>query len=105
MVISYYYDQLYIVFDRWFNTIGQFKSIGLLSYLQVSAYTTMVMCITSQSIGHKNIVSQDRWSLVTGSIAVKCGTFGQYYLAFQDLMMAVVYCTRSYTHTHTRISR
>ena len=30
------------------------------------------------------MVSQDRWSLVTGSITLKCGTFCQEYLAFKD---------------------
>ncbi len=34
-------------------------------------------------IGHKKW-SQDRWSLVTGSITLKCGTFCQEYLLFQD---------------------
>ncbi len=35
-------------------------------------------------IGHKNVVSQDRWPLVTGSITLKCGTFCQEYLVFKD---------------------
>ena len=35
-------------------------------------------------IGHKNMVSQDRWSLVTGSITLKCTIFCQIYAIFQD---------------------
>ena len=35
-------------------------------------------------IGHTNVVSQDRWSLVTGSVTMKCGSFYQEYLIFQD---------------------
>ncbi len=35
-------------------------------------------------IGHKNVVSQDRWSLVTGSFTLKCVIFCQEYLVFQD---------------------
>ncbi len=38
------------------------------------------ICITVEpvlkdhAVGHKNMVSQDRWSLVTGSVALKYGT-------------------------------
>ncbi len=40
-------------------------------------------------IGHKNVVSQDRWSLVTGSLTLNthvhvCRTFCQEHLVFQD---------------------
>ncbi len=43
-------------------------------------------------IGYTNMVSQERWSLVTGSISLKCRTFWQEYLVFQDRssLMAVV---------------
>ncbi len=43
-------------------------------------------------IGHKIMVSQDRWSLVTGSVAFKCRTFCQDYAVLQDRwsLMAVV---------------
>ncbi len=43
-------------------------------------------------IGHKSVVSQDRWPLLTGSITLKCSAFCQEYLAFQDRwsLMAVV---------------
>ena len=42
--------------------------------------------------GHKIVVSQDRWSLVTGSITLKCRNFCQGYLVFEDRLslMAVV---------------
>ena len=43
-------------------------------------------------IGYTNMVSQDRWFLVPSSITLKCRTFCQEYLVFQDRwsLMAVV---------------
>ncbi len=43
-------------------------------------------------IGHKNIVSQDRWSLVTCLVILKCSSFWQKCVVFQDRwsLMAVV---------------
>ncbi len=43
-------------------------------------------------IGHKNVVRQDRWSLVTGSVVLKCGSFCQKCVVCQDRwsLMAVV---------------
>ncbi len=41
-------------------------------------------CLERLPIGRINVVSQDRWSLVTGSITLKCWTFCQEYLVFQD---------------------
>ncbi len=35
-------------------------------------------------IGHKNVVCQDRWSLVTGSVMLKCRSFCQKCMVFQD---------------------
>ncbi len=35
-------------------------------------------------IGHKNVVCQDRWSLVWGSVILKCGSFCQNCVVFQD---------------------
>ncbi len=40
-------------------------------------------------IGHKNVVSQDRWSLVTGSIILKCWLFCQEYVVFQDMFTII----------------
>ncbi len=34
--------------------------------------------------GHNNVVCQDRWSLVTGSVILKCRSFCQKYVVFQD---------------------
>ncbi len=39
-------------------------------------------------VGHKNVVSQDRWAL-TGSIILKSGTFCQKYLVFQHVQYLV----------------
>ncbi len=33
---------------------------------------------------HKNMVAQERWSLVTGSVALKCGIFCQKFVILQD---------------------
>ncbi len=53
---------------------------------------TVEPVLKDRSIGHKNMVSQDRWSLVTGSVALKCGTFCQEYVVLQHRwsLMAVV---------------
>ncbi len=45
---------------------------------------TVEPALKDRPIGHKNMVSQDRWSLVTGSVALKCGTFCQEYVVCQD---------------------
>ena len=43
-------------------------------------------------IGYKNMVSQDRWSLVTGSYTLECRAFCPKLVVFQDRwsLMAVV---------------
>ncbi len=62
----------------------------LCSHCQVSH--TVEPVLKDHPIGHTNVVSQDRWSLVTGSITLKCRTFCQVQLVFQDrwTLMAVV---------------
>ncbi len=47
---------------------------------------------TTPKNGHKNVVSQDRWSVVTGSVMLKCRSFCREYIVFQDrwCLMAVV---------------
>ncbi len=49
-------------------------------------------------IGHKHMVSQDRWSWVTGSFALKCRTFCQNIVVFRDSwsLMAVASQDRFY---------
>ncbi len=49
--------------------------------------------------GHKEVVSQDRWSLVTGSVVLKCWSFWQKRVVFQDRwsLMAVVFRDRFHT--------
>ena len=61
---------------------------------------TVEPVLEDRPIGHKNVVSQDRWSLVTGSVAMKYRTLCQEYMVFQDRwsLMAVIclytlYCT------------
>ncbi len=41
-------------------------------------------CVENHPIGHKNVVCQDRWSLVTGSVILKCKSFCQKCMVFQD---------------------
>ncbi len=53
---------------------------------------TVEPVLKDRPTGHKNMISQDRWSLVTGSVTLKCGTFCQEYVVLQDRwsLMAVV---------------
>ncbi len=53
-------------------------------------------------VGHKNTISQDRWSLVTGSVILKCGSFCQNCAVFQDTwsLMAVVSHERFHCIAH-----
>ena len=53
---------------------------------------TVEPVLKDHPILHKNMVSQDRWSLVTGSFTLKCRTFCQKLLVLQDRwsLMAVV---------------
>ncbi len=45
-------------------------------------------------IGHENVVSQDKWSLVTGSATLKCVTFCQEYLVSQDKFYCIKVISR-----------
>ncbi len=40
-------------------------------------------CLEGHPIGHTNVVFEDRWSLRTDSITLKCWIFCQEYLGFQ----------------------
>ncbi len=53
---------------------------------------TVEPVLKDHPICHTNVVSQNRWSLVTGSVTLKCRTCCQEYLVFQDRwsLMAVV---------------
>ncbi len=48
--------------------------------------------------GHKNMVSQDRWSLVTGSVTLKCGTFCKGYVVLQDRLSLMVVVSQERFH-------
>ncbi len=50
----------------------------------LSNANTVEPVLKDHPIDHKNVVSEDRWSVMTGSITLKCGTFCQEYLVFQD---------------------
>ncbi len=56
-------------------------------------YSAGRTCLERPPDCHNNVVCQDGWSLVTGSIILKCSTFYQKYLVFQDRwsLMAVVF--------------
>ncbi len=45
---------------------------------------TVEPVLKDRPIAHTNVVSQDRWSCVTGSVRLRCGNFCQKYLVFQD---------------------
>ena len=48
--------------------------------IQISEPCPVEPALKDRPIGHKNMVSQDRWLLVTGSVALKGGTFCQEYV-------------------------
>ncbi len=57
---------------------------------------TVVSVLKDHPIGHKNVVCQDRWSLVTGSEILKCRSFCRKCVVCQDRwsLMAVVFQER-----------
>ncbi len=62
------------------------------AYIFLLVSNTVQSPLRDCSIRHKNVVSQDRLFLVTGSVILKCRNFSQEYLVFQDrwFLMAVV---------------
>ncbi len=58
----------------------------------LALYDTVEPVLKDHPIGHKNVVGQDRWSLVTGSVVLKCRSFCHKYVVCQDRwsLMAVV---------------
>ena len=48
-------------------------------------YCTVEPVLEDGPIGHENVVSQDRWSLVTDSITLKNRTYCQEYLVFRSM--------------------
>ncbi len=60
--------------------------------LMLDKSTTVEPILKNYPIGHKNMVSQDKWFLVTGSFTLKCRTFCQELVVLQDRwsLMAVV---------------
>ncbi len=55
-------------------------SLHLLSFLR---HTVVEPVLKDYTMGHANVVSGDRWSLVAGSITLRCRTFRQKYVVFQ----------------------
>ncbi len=57
-----------------------------------TCYYSIIVIVTStveavlkrHPIGHQNVVCQDRWSLVTGSVTLKCRSFCQKCVVCQD---------------------
>ncbi len=47
-------------------------------------------CLGSHSMSHRNVVSQDRWALVTGLITLKCRALCQEYLVSQDRFYCIL---------------
>ncbi len=58
----------------------------------LSPLCTVEPVFKDHPIHHTNVVCQDRWSLVTGSVMLKCRSFCQICVVFQDRwsLMAVV---------------
>ncbi len=55
-------------------------------------YYTLEPVLKDHSISHK-CISQDRWSLVTGSFASKCGTYYQEYVVLKDTWSVLAPCS------------
>ncbi len=55
-------------------------------------HNTVEPVLKDHTFRNRNVVSQDRWCLVTSSIVLKCRTFCQKFVVFQDRWspMAVV---------------
>ncbi len=78
--------RLNTVFNLWsIQPLISMQCICIPSWLSaVSSPYTVEPMLKDHPAGHKNMVSQDRWSFVTGSVALKCGTFCQEYVGLQD---------------------
>ncbi len=53
-------------------------------YFYSNMVNTVEPVLKDHPIGHKNVVCQDRWSLVTGSAVLKCRSFCQKCVVCQD---------------------
>ncbi len=92
----------FTLWDEWnvesgvFSTGSQSFHKCTQEHAEQSFTNTVEPALKDHPIGHKNMVSQDRWSLVTGSVALKCGTFCQEYVVLQGRwsLIAVVFQDR-----------
>ncbi len=66
------------------STWSPSSTVEYLVALGEAVICTVEPVLKDRPIGHKYVVSQDRWSLVTGSVFLKCMTFCLEYLVFQD---------------------
>ena len=73
-----------------FNTYILYILSQVRIWLTADLFTTVEPVLKSHRIGHSNIVSQDRWSLVTGSITLKYRTCQEYLVFKTGGVMAVV---------------
>ncbi len=69
--------------------MGFWCTLGILHALDIY---TVEPVLKYHTIDHKNMVSHDRWSLVTGSFTLKCRTFCPKLVVLQDrwCLMSVV---------------
>ncbi len=84
-------------------TVNKLYALHYVNFVLVSTGTVEPV-LKDHPIGRKNVVCQDRWSLVTGSVILKCRFFCQKYVVCQDRwsLMAVVsqdrfHCTMVYS--------
>ncbi len=61
--------------ERDWNTTRSHAAIGLVLFDEVCVGNSLKAIFKDHPIGYKNMVSQGRWFLVTGSVALKNGTF------------------------------
>ncbi len=68
----------------------------------VSTYTVEHV-LKAYLIGHKSLVAEDRWSLVTGSFTLKCRTFCPKLVVLQDRWSLTVVVSRPVSLYHITV--
>ncbi len=72
--------------------------IHITKYRAPSENITVEPVLKDRPIVHKNVVSQDRWSLVTGSFTLKFRTFCKKIVVLQDRWSLVAVVSQDRFH-------
>ncbi len=65
---------------------------------KINSKSTVEPLLKDNPIGHKIMVSKDRWSLLTGSFTLKCLTFWQELMVLQDRWSLMVVVSQDRFH-------